>query len=286
MMRNPKSDFFKKRPKAGKAKKQEPETSQKPEQPEKTKDKILTHIEEEVRLNKYLARAGVCSRREADQLIAKGKVIVNGQVITEMGYKVLTTDQVECDGKKLNPEKLQYVLLNKPKDFITTTSDEHDRRTVMDLISKACDEKINPVGRLDRQTTGLLLFTNDGNLANKLTHPSGGIRKIYEVTLDRELEEEDLTKLKEGLSLEDGKAYVDEASILEENKVGLEIHIGKNRIVRRMFEHLKYDVIKLDRTVFAGLTKKDLPRGKYRHLKPNEINNLKMLTGQKKNKNT
>ncbi len=276
-MRNPKSDFFKKRPKAGKPKKQVESNTPKPKS-----DKILTHIEEEVRLNKYLARAGVCSRREADQLISKGRVKVNGKVVTEMGYKVLSTDSVECDGKTLNPERLQYVLLNKPKDFITTTSDEHDRRTVMDLVGKACDEKINPVGRLDRQTTGLLLFTNDGELANKLTHPSGGVRKIYEVTLDREFEEEDLEKLKNGLELEDGKAFVDEVSILEENKVGLEIHIGKNRIVRRMFEHLKYDVIKLDRTVFAGLTKKDLPRGKYRHLKTNEVNNLKMLTSKKK----
>ena len=276
-MKNAKSDFFKKRPTAGKPKQKKKDFPQK----EKVEEKILIHTNEEVRLNKYLARAGVCSRREADELIAKGRVKVNATVVTEMGHKVLSSDSVEYNGKVLNPEKLQYILLNKPKDFITTTNDELDRRTVMDLVGKACEEKINPVGRLDRQTTGLLLFTNDGELTNKLTHPSKGVRKIYEVTLDREFEEEDLIKLKKGIELEDGIATVDEISILEENKVGLEIHIGKNRIVRRMFEHLKYDVIKLDRTVFAGLTKKDLPRGKYRHLKPIEINNLKMLTPKK-----
>ena len=276
-MKNAKSDFFKKRPTAGKPKQKKKDFPQK----EKVEEKILIHMNEEVRLNKYLARAGVCSRREADELIAKGRVKVNATVVTEMGHKVLSSDSVEYNGKVLNPEKLQYILLNKPKDFITTTNDELDRRTVMDLVGKACEEKINPVGRLDRQTTGLLLFTNDGELTNKLTHPSKGVRKIYEVTLDREFEEEDLIKLKKGIELEDGIATVDEISILEENKVGLEIHIGKNRIVRRMFEHLKYDVIKLDRTVFAGLTKKDLPRGKYRHLKPIEINNLKMLTPKK-----
>jgi len=233
-----------------------------------------------IRLNKYVANAGICSRREADTFIAAGNVSVNGKVITEMGHKVRKTDDVRFDGRRLNPEKKEYVLLNKPKNFITTTSDEKGRRTVMELVSSASNNRLYPVGRLDRMTTGLLLFTNDGDLAKKLTHPKHGVRKMYHVQLDKNLKSSDLQQIVEGLTLEDGEVKVDEISFVQgapKKEVGVVIHSGRNRVVRRIFEHLGYDVVKLDRVVFAGLTKKDLPRGHWRYLTEQEVINLGMI---------
>lgn len=232
-----------------------------------------------IRLNKYIANAGICSRREADQLIQDGEIKVNGNVVSELGYKVKKTDKVTYRGKKLNLEKLVYVLLNKPKDFITTTEDPQERRTVMHLVAKACDQRIYPVGRLDRNTTGLLLLTNDGDLAKKLTHPSHGIQKLYQVDIDKPITDEDFFKIQEGLMLEDGLAQVDEIGLVSENRqsLGVQIHIGRNRIVRRIFEHLGYKVVKLDRVMYAGLTKKDLPRGKWRFLTDKEVIKLKHM---------
>ena len=233
----------------------------------------------ELRLNRYIANAGICSRREADELIAAGEISVNGKVVTEMGHKVLKTDVVKYGKKVLNPEKMVYVLINKPKDYITTTDDPEERKTVLDLIKGACDERIYPVGRLDRNTTGLLLMTNDGELAKKLTHPSGNVKKIYQAELDRAITNDDFEKLQHGLQLEDGFIRPDEVGIVTADAmvVGLEIHSGHNRIVRRMFEHLGYEVQKLDRTVFAGLDKKDLPRGKWRFLSEKEVIKLKYM---------
>ena len=234
-----------------------------------------------VRLNKYIAHAGICSRREADTLIAAGNITVNGKTITEMGYKVSPADEVRFDGRLLNTEKKEYVLLNKPKNFITTTRDEKGRRTVMELVSRASPSRLLPVGRLDRNTTGLLLFTNDGDLAKKLTHPKHGVRKIYHVELDKTFRDADLQKVREGLQLEDGPISVDEISYIKgapKKEVGVEIHSGRNRIVRRIFEHLGYRVVRLDRVVFAGLTKKDLPRGHWRHLTRQEVINLRMIS--------
>lgn len=233
-----------------------------------------------IRLNKYLANSGVCSRREADTLIAAGNVRVNGEVVTEMGYKVSPGDEVRFDGRLLNPEKKEYLLLNKPKNFITTTRDERGRRTVMELVSNASKARLVPVGRLDRNTTGLLLFTNDGDLAKKLTHPKHNVRKIYHVVLDKNLKLTDLKKIREGVELEDGPIQADEVSFVankSKNEVGIELHSGRNRIVRRIFEHLGYQVVRLDRVVFGGLTKKDLPRGHWRHLTAQEVINLKMI---------
>lgn len=231
----------------------------------------------EIRLNRFIANAGVCSRREADNLIALGKIKVNGKPITEMGYKVKKTDEVEYKGKKLKSETHQYVLLNKPRGFVTTTKDPHAKRTVMELVDKACSERIYPVGRLDKETTGLLLFTNDGELAKKLTHPSHKVKKIYQVELNKAITKEDFDTILKGVTLDDGPATVNEMALLgEDSKVlGVEIHIGRNRIVRRIFEHLGYDVKKLDRVMFASLTKKNLPRGKYRLLSPKEVMGLK-----------
>ena len=232
-----------------------------------------------IRLNKYISNAGICSRREADDIIRAGAVTVNGKIITEMGYKVKTTDVINYDGHTLKRESKVYVLLNKPKDYITTTSDPHAKQTVMELVADACNERLYPVGRLDRNTTGLLLFTNDGVLAARLTHPKFGIKKVYHVLLDKNLRPDDFKKLIEGVELEDGLAKPDDVSFVGETKreLGLEIHSGKNRVVRRMFEHLGYEVIKLDRTKFAGLTKKDLPRAKWRFLNRKEIDFLKMI---------
>ena len=232
-----------------------------------------------MRLNRYISNAGVCSRREADDLIASGQISVNGKTITEMGYKVMPSDVVKYGKKALNREKLVYILINKPKDYITTTDDPEERKTVLDLIQGACFERVYPVGRLDRNTTGLLLLTNDGELAVKLTHPSGGIKKIYQAELDRPITTEDFEKLQAGLELEDGFILPDEVGIVTADAmvVGLEIHSGRNRIVRRMFEHLGYEVQKLDRTVFAGLDKKELPRGKWRFLSEKEVVKLKYL---------
>ena len=231
----------------------------------------------EIRLNRFIANAGICSRREADNLIAAGQVKVNGKVVTEMGYKVKKMDTVEYKGKKLKSETHQYVLLNKPRGFVTTTKDPHAKRTVMELVSKACSERIYPVGRLDKETTGLLLFTNDGETAKKLTHPSHKVKKIYQVELDKPITKDDFETILNGITLEDGPATVNELAILgDDNKIlGVEIHIGRNRIVRRIFEHLGYTVKKLDRVMFASLTKKNLPRGKFRHLSPKEVMGLK-----------
>ncbi len=225
-----------------------------------------------IRLNRFIAKSGLCSRREADELIKAGTIKVNNEVISEMGYQVKRSDSVTHLGKKLVPEKFIYVLLNKPKDFITTTRDPQNRRTVMDLVSKAGEERIFPVGRLDRNTTGLLLLTNNGALAKKLTHPSHKVPKIYHLVLNRSLAPKDLDEIIQGIELEDGKAIIDQIEVLDKKRkeIGLEIHMGKNRIVRRIFEHFGYTVIKLDRVMYASLTKKDLPRGKWRHLREKE----------------
>lgn len=235
---------------------------------------------EGIRLNKYIANSGVCSRREADIFIQNGVVKVNGNIITEFGYQVMPQDEVFFDGRYIRPEKNVYVLLNKPKGYISTTKDEKARKTVMDLVANASPYRLYPVGRLDRQTTGVLLLTNDGNITKKLTHPSHGVKKIYHVTLDRKVSLEDFEKLIEGLRFEEGLAKVDKISYIEgrpKNEIGVEIHIGWNRIIRRMFGKLGYEVEKLDRVMFAGLTKKNLKRGYWRILTELEVNTLKML---------
>ena len=235
----------------------------------------------EIRLNKYLADSGICSRREADDLILAGAVTVNGQVVTELGTKVKTTDKVVYGGQTLNREKLRYVLLNKPKGVITTSDDPYERHTVMDLVEGACQERIYPVGRLDRNTLGLLLLTNDGELAKTLTHPSHEVKKLYHVTLNKPLTNSDFEKIQNGLMLEDGPIEVDKISYVEDDptmrEVGVEIHSGRNHIVRRIFESLGYEVVKLDRTMLAGLTKQNLPRGHWRFLTSAEISMLKRI---------
>lgn len=234
-----------------------------------------------IRLNKYISNSGICSRRDADVLIAAGAVTVNGNIVTEMGYKVSPEDIIVYGGERLVNEKKKYLLLNKPKGYITTSDDPQKRKTVMNLIHGACKERIYPVGRLDRNTTGILLFTNDGEMAKKLTHPSFGARKVYHVETDKNVTQADLTRLVEGIELEDGITVVDQAHFvgdgLDKKKIGIEIHSGKNRIVRRLFEYLGYEVVKLDRVVFAGLTKKELPKGTYRFLTEKEVGFLKML---------
>jgi 23S rRNA pseudouridine2605 synthase len=232
-----------------------------------------------MRLNRFIANAGVCSRREADTYIAAGLVSVNGIPVTELGVKVKPTDEVRFDGRRLDAQKKVYLLLNKPKDFVTTTDDPHAEKIVMDLVKNACDERIYPVGRLDRNTTGLLLFTNDGDLSKRLTHPSHRMKKIYQVSLDKAVTLAHLQQIADGIDLEDGHIAADAVSYInqeEKNEVGIEIHSGKNRIVRRIFEHFGYRVKKLDRVMFAGLTKKNLPRGKWRFLSEKEIQYLKM----------
>ncbi len=276
--RKPNSDSNKNRPASGGFRKKKFSRSLPPNK-RKAPPKTNTNPDE-VRLNKYLANAGVCSRREADTYIAAGSVTVNGKVVSEMGYKVKRTDDVRYDGRRLNIEKKEYILLNKPKGFITTTNDEKGRRTVMELVSSSSNNRLFPVGRLDRNTTGLLLFTNDGDMTKKLTHPKFGVRKIYHVVLDKNLKAVDLKKIQEGLELEDGTVQVDDVAYIQgvsKKEVGIEIHSGRNRIVRRIFEHLEYKVTKLDRVVFAGLTKKDLPRGHWRSLTPQEVINLGMI---------
>lgn len=232
-----------------------------------------------IRLNKFISNAGVCSRREADKLIEAGEIAVNGKVITELGYKVHKGDSIKYNNKVLKREKMVYVLLNKPKDFITTTNDPEDRKTVMQLVANACEERIYPVGRLDRNTTGLILLTNDGDLAKKLSHPSHKVKKLYQVDVDKPVTDEDFIKIQEGVTLEDGVAKVDElAFVTPDNKsLGIEIHIGRNRIVRRIFESLGYEVVKLDRVMYAGLTKIDLPRGNWRYLTEKEVVKLKFM---------
>ena len=235
------------------------------------------------RLNKYLANAGICSRREADTLIAAGAVTVNGVPITQMGYRVNPGDVVKYNNAAVRTEKMVYVLLNKPKDYITTTDDPFERKTVMQLVESAGKERIYPVGRLDRDTTGLLLITNDGELTKKLTHPSHQVEKIYFTELDQPLTKKDMEQIAEGVQLDDGMAHVDAISYAgdgnDKKLIGLELHTGRNRIVRRIFEALGYKVRKLDRVVFAGLTKKDLPRGRWRFLTEMEVNGLKMRKG-------
>jgi 23S rRNA pseudouridine2605 synthase len=238
-----------------------------------------------IRLNKFVSNSGVCSRREADKLIQAGAVKVNGKVVTELGTKVSPTDKIQYGDQMIRMEKPVYILLNKPKGYITTVDDPEKRDTVMELIRGACKERVYPVGRLDRNTLGLLLFTNDGVIAKKLTHPRYGVRKIYHVFLDQALNRADLQKIRDGIELDDGFIRVDNIEYVGEGadkkQVGVEIHSGKNRIVRRIFEKLEYKVTKLDRVVFAGLTKKNLPRGKWRFLEEKEINMLKMIRNPK-----
>ena len=232
-----------------------------------------------IRLNKYLANAGICSRREADEFIQAGVVKVNGEVVTELGTKITRADEVMFHDQPVSLESKVYVLLNKPKGFVTTTDDPENRKTVMDLVKAACKERIYPVGRLDRATTGVLLLTNDGDLASKLTHPKYEKRKIYQVWLDKPVAMEHMQAVADGIELEDGEIHADAISYVTEDdlsQVGIEIHSGKNRVVRRIFEKLGYRVIKLDRVYFAGLTKKNLSRGKWRYLSEKEVNMLRM----------
>jgi 23S rRNA pseudouridine2605 synthase len=234
----------------------------------------------EIRLNKYISNSGICSRREADMHISIGSVTVNGKVVTEMGYKVQLTDEVRFDGRIINPEKPTYILLNKPKGFLVTTKDEKGRKTVMDLVASATKARVVPVGRLERQTTGLLLFTNDGQLARKLTDPNQKVRKIYHVELDRNLNQADFNKIKDGINIRGIKHEVDEISWIHgatKREVGIKVSTGSNGMVKAIFEHLSYTVSRLDRVVFAGLTKKDLPRSHWRELTAQEVINLKHL---------
>ena len=234
---------------------------------------------EPIRLNKYLANAGICSRREADEYIQAGVITVNGEVVTELGTKVLRTDEVKFHDQPVSIEKKVYVLLNKPKDYVTTSDDPQQRKTVMDLVKNACRERIYPVGRLDRNTTGVLLLTNDGDMASKLTHPKFLKKKIYHVYLDKNVTAHDIQQIRDGIQLEDGEIQADACEYADEKdkkQVGIEIHSGKNRIVRRIFESLGYRVTKLDRVQFAGLTKKNLRRGDWRYLTEEEVDRLRM----------
>ena len=241
------------------------------------------HVEDDglIRLNRYISNSGICSRRKADELIDAGVISVNGEVVTELGTRIdPAKDEIRYNNERLKREKMVYVLLNKPKDYITTTDDPQERRTVMQLVAKATKERIYPVGRLDRNTTGLLLLTNDGSLADKLSHPRNGITKIYQVELNKGLAQGDFNKIQFGLELEDGFIKPDDISYVagaSKNEVGIQIHSGKNRIVRRIFESLGYEVVKLDRVVYANLTKKDLPRGRWRYLEEKELIQLKHL---------
>lgn len=240
---------------------------------------VLTDPDEPIRLNKFLANAGICSRREADEFITAGVVSVNGVVVTELGTKVKRTDEIKFHDQPVNIERKVYVLLNKPKDCVTTSDDPQERKTVMDFVKGACKERIYPVGRLDRNTTGVLLLTNDGDLASKLTHPKYLKKKIYHVYCDKNVTKADLDQIVSGITLDDGEIHADAVSYASEtdkSQVGIEIHSGKNRIVRRIFEALGYRVIKLDRVYFAGLTKKGLRRGDWRYLTEQEVNMLRM----------
>jgi 23S rRNA pseudouridine2605 synthase len=241
--------------------------------------KTVIDLTKPLRLNKFLANAGICSRREADEYIQAGVISVNGQIVTELGVKVLLTDKVMFHDQTVQSERKVYLLLNKPKDCVTTSEDTHDRLTVLDLVKNACSERIYPVGRLDRNTTGVLLLTNDGDLASKLTHPKYEKKKIYHVTLDKVLEKEDYEAVLAGITLDEDVIQVDALEFVKEGdlkQVGIEIHSGQNRVVRRIFEKLGYKIIRLDRVFFAGLTKKNLPRGKYRFLSEREVSMLKM----------
>ncbi|MFA6200776.1 MAG: pseudouridine synthase [Bacteroidales bacterium] len=244
-------------------------------------DEVQTGKDGLIRLNKYISNSGICSRREADELIKAGAVTVNGEVVTEMGYKVTVDDVVVYGGERLANERKKYLLLNKPKGYITTLDDPQNRKTVLSLIDRACKERLYPVGRLDRNTTGLLLFTNDGEMTKKLTHPSFGARKIYHVELDKALTHADMQQIMDGIELEDGRIVADDVQYVgagdDKKIVGIELHSGKNRIVRRIFASLGYEVFKLDRVAFAGLNKKALPRGQFRFLTDKEVGFLKML---------
>ena len=263
--------FEKKRAEARGTQAPDPKAGKKPE--------IKRTVEEKMPLNKYIAHSGICSRRDAVDLIKTGKVKVNGTVINEPGYKIQPSDAVIVNGKKIQPVKdLVYILMNKPKDYITTTDDEKGRKTVLDLIKNATPQKVYPVGRLDRNTSGVLLLTNDGDLTQKLTHPSNEIKKIYAVTLDKPLSKAHFDEILKGVPLEDGIANVDTLAYTDnadKTQIGIEIHSGRNRIVRRIFEHYGYDVKNLDRVVFAGLTKKNVERGKWRFLSEKEVRDLK-----------
>ena len=233
----------------------------------------------EIRLNRFIAQSGICSRREADDYIKAGLVSVNGKVVTEMGVKIKPADLVRYNGETVRSERLVYIVLNKPKDYVTSLDDEQGRKTVIDLIGNACPERVYPVGRLDRNTTGVMLLTNDGELTGKLTHPKYKKKKVYHVFLDKNLKKDDMNSIVNGVNLEDGPFAPDSISYIDpvkKSEVGLEIHSGRNRIVRRLFEYFGYNVIKLDRVYFAGLTKKNLPRGKWRFLTDKEVNILKM----------
>ena len=259
-------------PKGKKKKKQ-------PQLPTPIKYEEIVDPAQDLRLNKFLANAGVCSRREADALITAGEVTVNGVVVTELGSRVTRLDEVVYKGVRVSTQSKVYILLNKPKNCVTTSDDPECRRTVMDLVKGACEERIYPVGRLDRNTTGVILITNDGDLSSKLTHPSFMKKKIYHAWLDKPVTVEDMQRIAEGIELEDGEIHADALSYVSEedlSQVGIEIHSGRNRIVRRIFEHLGYHVVKLDRVYFAGLTKKNLPRGRWRYLTEQEVNNLRM----------
>lgn len=234
---------------------------------------------DEIRLNKYLANNGICSRREADNLIAAGLVTINGDVITQLGTKVKLGDEVKFNGDRIKQEKKVYVLMNKPKDYVTTTDDPQARKTVIDLLKNSVKERVYPVGRLDRQTSGVLLLTNDGELTTRLTHPKYNKKKIYQVTLDKNFKKQDLVTILHGITLEDGFIKADAIDFVDSKDkklVGIEIHSGRNHIVRRLFEHFEYKVVKLDRVYFAGLTKKGLTRGDWRYLTEQEVAMLKM----------
>ncbi len=260
-------------------------TEREPKNPEvpqiKDNPSVAELARQGMRLNKYLAHAGIASRRKADEIIKDGQVKVNDAVVTEMGYKVQKKDKVYYNNQLLSIEQKMYVLLNKPKNVITTTKDERGRKTVMELIQNASEERLYPVGRLDRNTTGLLLFTNDGELSQKLMHPSKEVRKLYHVYLNKPVTKRDLQQIQNGVKLEDGLATVDAVNWVEDarDEVGIQIHIGRNRIVRRIFEHLGYEVKKLDRVIFAGLTKKNLPRGRWRYLTEEEVIMIKHFKG-------
>ena len=246
--------------------------------PQKKESNInVSGLQDQMRLNKYLAHAGICSRREADKFIEQGMVSVNGEIITEMGYKVSPTDRVRFGGETLKREPLKYFVMNKPKGYITTMDDPRERKKVIDLLV-GIKERVYPVGRLDRNTTGVLLFTNDGDLAKTLTHPKYNVTKLYHVILDKSISKRDLLEIEDGITLDDGFIQPDEVDFVEggkRNEVGIRLHSGKNRIVRRIFEHMGYKVDKLDRTIFAGITKKHLKRSEFRELTKEEIASLK-----------
>ena len=257
-----------------------------PEPPQYRDVSLFTNAENGVRLNKFLSNAGVASRRKADELIAEGQISVNNVVVTEMGYRIQESDTVIYEGKRVYPGRKVYVLLNKPKDTITTTDDPQGRHTVMELIDNAAEDRLYPIGRLDRNSTGVLMLTNDGELAQKLSHPSSEIRKIYHIVLDKPLTKNDFQRILDGVELEDGMIKVDDLGFPygdDKTQVGIEIHSGKNRIIRRLFDHLEYNVLRLDRVMYAGLTKKGLKRGDWRYLTEKEVGWLRRMNVKREN---